>query len=286
MRYVEILALSLLLSAQAKPASLRGKWLEIRVGEKKFSVLDYGAKGDGKTVDTEGIQKAFDAAAKAGGGTVLFPRHSNTDSDTETQYLSTAIKFASSNTVMNVPLGVRLLFSDDRSLYSNSSDLITVSGLSHVGFTGGGIVDGQGAKWWACRVDNCFRPRMVSTSHVDHLLMHDLVFKDSPNHVLELYADFTELSHVTVYAPPSTSSSIKVNGTKGPSHNTDAVDVHGSPFYVHDCHFDTGDDNIAAHSNDTLVEDCYFGHGHGASIGSIGTAYLKVSGHSCSDRYD
>jgi hypothetical protein len=33
--------------------------------------------------------------------------------------------------------------------------------------------------------------------------------------------------------------------------------------------FTTGDDNVAVHANGTLVEDSYFGSGHGASIGSL-----------------
>merc|ERR1719181_2316 len=99
-----------------------------------------------------------------------------------------------------------------------------------------------------------------------------VTFKDSPNHVLEMGADYTELSHVTILAPPSTSSKIPVNGTYGPSHNTDGVDVHGTPFYIHDCHIDTGDDNVAVHASHVLVENCYFGHGHGASIGSCGSS--------------
>ncbi len=38
-----------------------------------FSVRDFGAVGDGRTIDSPAINKAIDAAAAAGGGTVLFP---------------------------------------------------------------------------------------------------------------------------------------------------------------------------------------------------------------------
>ncbi len=42
-------------------------------GETFFNVKNYGAKGDGKNMDSPGINKAIDAAAIAGGGTVYLP---------------------------------------------------------------------------------------------------------------------------------------------------------------------------------------------------------------------
>jgi polygalacturonase len=38
-----------------------------------YNIKDYGAKGDGKTVDTKAINDAIDSAAANGGGTVFFP---------------------------------------------------------------------------------------------------------------------------------------------------------------------------------------------------------------------
>lgn len=41
--------------------------------DKKFNIVDYGASGDGKTMNTAAIAKAVSACANAGGGQVVIP---------------------------------------------------------------------------------------------------------------------------------------------------------------------------------------------------------------------
>jgi polygalacturonase len=60
-------AASLAAAAQAEPA------LAAAASQGIFDVRKYGAAGNGKTLDSEAVNRAIDAAAGAGGGVVFFP---------------------------------------------------------------------------------------------------------------------------------------------------------------------------------------------------------------------
>ena len=146
--------------------------------------------------------------------------------------------------------------------------MLIVDDSSDVAITGGGVVDGRGADWWLHRDD--YRPHLVSAKSSVRVLLHNVTFLNPPGHCLELYAEFVELSHVTVSAPPST-------GVATPSHNTDAYDVHGAYAYVHHVNFTTGDDDVALHANHTRVERSYFGTGHGQGRERVIPLYFNPS---------
>src|SRR5580658_10783558 len=63
------LVLALCLTAAASGAQSPGPG----AGPGVYNVRAFGATGDGRTLDTDSINRAIEAAAAAGGGTVQFP---------------------------------------------------------------------------------------------------------------------------------------------------------------------------------------------------------------------
>ena len=115
-----------------------------------FDVRTFGAKGDGKTPDRDAINKAIDAAAAAGGGTVYFPAGT---------YVTGSIRLRS-NLTLQFEHGAVLEASDDRTAYDAAepnqwdklqdfghshfhNSLIWGEGLENVSIVGGGLIGGK-----------------------------------------------------------------------------------------------------------------------------------------------
>ena len=132
-------------------ALVLGPWLlAAQVHAARFDVKSYGAKGDGRTLDSPAINRAIDAAAAAGGGTVEFPAGT---------YLTGSIRLRS-NLTLQFDSGTTLEAAADGAAYDaaepNQSDkfqdfghshfhnsLIWGEGLENVTIQGPGLIDGH-----------------------------------------------------------------------------------------------------------------------------------------------
>ena len=153
------------------------------------SVRDYGAAGDGKSKDTPAIQRAIDAAAAAGGGTVVLPAG---------VYLSGTI-FLRDHVVLHLAPGAILLGSTDLKDYpivwpkfKSQTDtyvcqaLIYGEDLHDIGITGRGTIDGQGGDeafdWHKRTADRPYgyRPFLVRLVTCRQVLVQGISLRNSP----------------------------------------------------------------------------------------------------------
>ena len=128
----------------------------VPAGAASFEVTSYGARGDGIALDTPAIDRAIDAAAAAGGGTVEFPAGT---------YLSFSVHLRS-NVTLHLGRGAILLAAEPSEDLARGYDapepnpgvdqyqdfghshwhnsLIWGENLENIGITGPGKIDGRG----------------------------------------------------------------------------------------------------------------------------------------------
>lgn len=255
--------LPLALAAHVAAKTISGDWIAVDVGSKTCRVTDYDSAcaPNGAADCTHAFQRALDDCS--GGGEVLIPAPGT--------YLTFGVSTKTSVGLgINVERGARWLFNNDTAAWkSQPGQCIMLMGADGVALYGGGVIDGNGAAWWP--TPDAYRPGLLMVNG-QQLLITNLTFQDSPNHQLQLYADHAEVVDTHVLAPESPAS-----------HNTDGADVHASFHWYHRLNITTGDDNIAFHANHTLVNDNYFGTGHGTSIGSlgVGTFLFNITVRDC-----
>jgi len=245
------------------------------VSEKIIDVQQFGAKGDGKTLDTEAIQKAIDECGKAGFGIVRL---------SEGTYLSKPI-FLRSNMTLRLEKGAALKATDEPNDFKNPEDetyrnplgFVNGNDLTNITIDGQGTIDGSGQRWWPAAIEakktkqpeKLKRPRMVVLNRCVGVRIKDVTLTNSPTfHLVPRDCEDVDIVRVKIISPDE-------------SPNTDAIDPSASRYVnISDCIIDAGDDNIAiksghqdlAHPDAACqyinVRNCKFLHGHGMSIGS------------------
>lgn len=104
--------------------------------DRVFNVRNFGALGDGQTLDTGAIQAAIEAASQTGGGVVKLPAGT---------YLSGSL-WLKSRVELNLESGATLLGSTSGAHYQKDRwfALLLAEGQHHIALSGNGTVDGQG----------------------------------------------------------------------------------------------------------------------------------------------
>jgi|APCry1669189241_1035207.scaffolds.fasta_scaffold00338_10 polygalacturonase len=236
------------------------------------NLKDFGAISDGKTDNAGAFKQAVEVLIKRGGGTLIVP---------EGVWYTLPFELAS-NINLNLAANAKILFSPHFEDYKVKAKkyrpLLYIHDAHDIVISGKGTIDGNGSAWWpealrfkqeATRLHSSSntspRPRMVQFDHCLRVRVEDVTLINSPvfNLVPMLCEDVT-IDHVTIYNPHT-------------ALNTDGIDPSASKrVLITHCTIDTGDDCIAVKAGSAsgvlteniIITDCAFGHGHGCSIGS------------------
>lgn len=215
-----------------------------------FNAREFGAAGDGKTLDSPAINKAIDACAKAGGGQVLVPAGN---------YLSGTIHLQS-NVTLKLDDGARIVGTPDLDQYQNFTPpgasplasrlhwhraLILGEGIENVAIVGRGVIDGN--KVFDPDGEEHMRgPHAVLLGDCRGVTLRDIRIRDAANYAVML--EFTSDVEIRGVKITGGWDGIHFRGWKGnPCRNVT----------ISDCELYTGDDAIAGwYWENTVIDRC------------------------------
>lgn len=219
-----------------------------------YSIVKYGAVGDGATINTSAIQKAIDEASEKGGGKVVVPSG---------QFVSGSIELKS-KVELHLEKGARLLGSTNRLDYGedNANAFINAENQKNVSITGEGIIDGQGAEvvkdlyrllrsgrlngkqWDTKRPGEGLRPELIEFQRCENIRISGITLKNSAAWVLTL----RNSSEIII-------DSLTINSTV--YWNNDGIDlVNCRNAWVSNCNIDCADDGICLKSEGEIDGYC------------------------------
>jgi hypothetical protein len=258
-------------------------------------VTRFGAVGDGRGLCTVALQKAIDACAALGGGTVVIPRG---------RYLTGAL-FLRSHLRLDFATGATLVASDkpehfpairardegiERTIYAG---LLTGLEVEHVAITGDGVIEGQGGPWWTAyeatlkmrldahlprEVDNPAaaplrwpRPRMINFVRSHSLLIEGLTIQDAPFYACHLvYCQDVVVNRVTtIQSINEHNTAINIDSSKR-VRVTGCTLKHGGDGVGIKAGYNEEGRRVNIPSEDILINNCQMFH-NGDSAVAIGS---------------
>ena len=217
---------------------------------KVFNVRDYGALGDGQTMDTAAINKAIEACSTAGGGRVDLPAGN---------YLSGTVRLRS-DVDLHLQAGATLLGSSDLKDYENlvppgmmpeskalawHRALVLADGARNISISGPGAIDGR--KVFDAHGEEHIRgPHTVLLGSCRNVTIREISIKDSAN-----YAILLELTDNVAIR------NVKITGGWDGVHFRGCREQPCRDVTIAGCRFFTGDDSIAGRYWDRVrISDC------------------------------
>ena len=240
-----------------------------------FNIKDYGASTTAED-NTKAIQRALDAVPTTGGmvvipaGTWMFGSTDQMTSKTEVLSIKakTILHLSAGATLKLVEYGKapnnKIVFIGGKNKGKNVTDIV----IEGEGETS--VIDGQGARWWLARENGeTFNPgAMIRFEQGKRFLLRNFKIQNTPGVNITI-SNSGKASHATIHDVTISEPSSEAGKGKA-SHNTDGISIWGPYVNIYNCNISNGDDNIVCDNDAQYIHvwNCYFGTGHGASIGS------------------
>ena len=241
-----------------------------------LNIKDYGASTSAAD-NTKAIQKALDAVPTTG-GMVVIPAGTWMFGSADQMTSKTEVLSIKSKTVLHLCAGATLKLVEYGKAPNNKT--VFIGGLNKgknitdIVIEGEGetsIIDGQGARWWLAKEQGeTFNPgAMIRFEQGKRFLLRNFKIQNTPGVNITI-SNSGKASHATIHDVTISEPASEAGKGKA-SHNTDGISIWGPYVNIYNCNISNGDDNVVCDNDAQYIHvwNCYFGTGHGASIGSF-----------------